>query len=67
MSVQEINELQQREEQRELNKIAGKPQHIQINERTLESYREEFGKKGLTVQSEEPQFAQDVTYHIIAK
>jgi hypothetical protein len=53
MSVQEINELLQRQNERELRRVEGKPEHIEINERALQAYKEEFGKKGLTISSEE--------------
>lgn len=47
---EQVNELEKRADELELRKIAGKPQHIEINERTLAAYREEFSKKGLVIE-----------------
>ena len=44
-----MSELEKQEEQLKLKQVTGKPQHIEINERTLEATREEFRKKGLEV------------------
>jgi hypothetical protein len=53
LSVQEINELQQLEEKRELMKIEGKAKHIEINERSLQEYKKAFADKGLVVESKD--------------
>ena len=61
----EINELQQRERQLELKKIAGTPKNIKINERTLEAYREEYRKKGMVPEGEKDYPKED--YHLVSK
>jgi hypothetical protein len=60
-----VNELQAQQDKLALNRIAGKPQHIEINERTIEAYKEEFAKKGLTPSREEDWPQED--YHLVAK
>ena len=59
------NELQEEQDKLALSKIAGKPQHIEINERTIQAFKEEFGKKGLTPNKEEDYPAED--FQLIAK
>lgn len=63
MSV--VNELETEENERSLRQIAGKAQHIEINERTIQAVKEEFAKKGLTVSKEEDYPAED--FHLISK
>jgi hypothetical protein len=41
------------EQDLKLRQIEGKAQHIEINERSLEAYREEFSKKGLVITKKE--------------
>jgi Fic family protein len=53
MSVRQLNELEKEQEELELRRIAGKSNTIEINDRTLESYRQEFRKKGLEVESKD--------------
>ncbi|MDW3654145.1 MAG: hypothetical protein QOK61_06295 [Nitrososphaeraceae archaeon] len=50
MSTTNMTELERQEEKINLDSIAGKPQHIEINERSLVAYREAFAKKGLVIQ-----------------
>jgi hypothetical protein len=45
-----LNELEKIEEKIALDSISGKPTNIEINERTLIAYREEFAKKGLVIE-----------------
>jgi hypothetical protein len=49
----EVSELEKKHNELSLKQIAGKTQHIEINERTLEAYRAEYTKKGLAVTREE--------------
>src|ERR1044071_5528442 len=53
MSARQLNELEKEQEQLELRRIAGKTNNIEINGRTLESYRQEFRKKGLEPESKD--------------
>jgi hypothetical protein len=53
MSVRQLNELEREQEELELRRIAGKTNNIEINECTLESYRQEFRKKGLQVETKD--------------
>lgn len=64
MSVS-ITELEKQENERQLLKFKGKAKHIEINERTLEAYREEFGKKGLVITKESEYPKED--FHMVAK
>jgi hypothetical protein len=61
----EVNELEEKQNKLALSRIAGKAQHIEINERTIQAFKEEFGKKGLTVSKEEDYPMED--YHLVAK
>lgn len=45
MSTTNMTELERQEEKINLDSIAGKPQHIEINKRSLVGYREAFAKK----------------------
>jgi hypothetical protein len=63
MSV--VNELEKEQLERGLRKIAGKAQHIEINERTIEAYKDEFRKKGLVITREE-HYDQE-HFHLVAK
>ena len=45
MSTTNMTELERQEEKINLDSIAGKPQHIEINKRSLVAYREAFAKK----------------------
>ena len=65
MSTTKMSELEREEETRKLNEISGKPQHIEINERTLEAYRSEFAKKGLVIEHREDYPQEDT--HLIKK
>lgn len=49
--MSELNDLEGLEEERELKKITGTPRHIEVNQRTIKAYQEEFAKKGLQVES----------------
>jgi len=60
-----VNELQAQQDKLALNRIAGKPQHIEINERTIQAYKEEYAKKGLTPTREDDYPLED--YHLVAK
>ena len=53
MSVRQLNELEKREEELQLRRISGKTSNIEINERTLEAFRQEFRKKGLEPESKD--------------
>ena len=53
MSARQLNELEKKQEELELRRIAGKTNNIEINEHTLESYRTEFRKKGLEVETKD--------------
>jgi hypothetical protein len=65
MSTTEVNELERQYNELQLRKIAGKPQHIEINERTIEAYKEEYTKKGLVPEGEKD-FPQE-DFHLVAK
>jgi hypothetical protein len=65
MSEQQVNELEQKQNKLALNKIAGKPKNIEINERTLQAYKEEFAKKGLVITKEEEYPRED--FWLVAK
>ena len=45
-----MNEMETKQERMMLDQVSGKPQNIEINERTLEACRQEFAKKGLVIQ-----------------
>jgi hypothetical protein len=60
-----MSELELKERQRELKKIEGKVQHIEINDRTIKAYKEEFEKKGLVITKESEYPRQD--FHEVAK
>jgi hypothetical protein len=60
-----MNELEKIENERELRKISGKAQHIEINTRTIDAYKEEFAKKGLVITKEEEYPQED--FHLVAK
>jgi hypothetical protein len=62
---QEVNELEHKQNKLALNKIAGKPKNIEINERTLQAYKEEYAKKGLVITKEEDYPQED--FHLVAK
>lgn len=53
MSSTELTELETREEKRKLAEISGIPNHIEVNEKTLEAYREEYSKKGLVIRTKD--------------
>lgn len=59
----ELNELERLEEQRELNQIAGIPRHIEINERSLKAFDEEFAKKGLQIEQHKDYPRED--FHLV--
>ena len=42
-----LNDQEKEQEQLKLVQVTGKPQHIEINERTLQVYKEEIAKKSL--------------------
>jgi hypothetical protein len=63
--MSEMSELEQKERQRELKKIEGKTNKIEINERTILAYKEEYGKKGLVPIGEEDYPRED--FHLVAK
>jgi hypothetical protein len=65
MSTTEVNELERQYNELQLRKISGKPQHIEINERTLEAFREEYRKKGLVPEGEKDYPQED--FHLVAK
>lgn len=50
---EQISELEKREQDLKLKQVAGKPTNIEINERSLEAYRQEFAKKGLVITKKE--------------
>lgn len=64
MSLQ-MSELERKENERELRKIAGKAKNIEINERTLEAYRKAFADKGLVITKEEEYPKED--FHMVKK
>lgn len=49
----EVNELEKAAEELQLRRIAGKTSNIQINERSLELFRQEYRKKGLEPESKD--------------
>lgn len=53
MSTTEVNELEKAAEELQLRRIAGKPNNIEINERSLELFRQEYRKKGLEPESKD--------------
>lgn len=61
----EVNELEEKQNKLALKQIAGKPKNIEINERTLVSYREEFTKKGCVITKEEEYPQED--FHMVKK
>jgi hypothetical protein len=62
---EQVNELEIKENERQLRKIAGKPKHIEINERTIDAYKEEFAKKGIVPTGEKDYPQED--FHLVAK
>jgi hypothetical protein len=60
-----VSELERKENERQLRKITGKAKHIEINERTLEAYKEEFAKKGLVITKESEYPKED--FHMVSK
>ena len=65
MSTIEMSDLESKQNKLALNRIEGKPQHIEINERTLLAYREEYAKKGL-VPTKESDYPQE-DFQLVAK
>ena len=61
----EISEFERQQNELELRAIAGKAQHIEINERTIAAYKKAFADKGLVVESEIDLPAED--YHLVKK
>jgi hypothetical protein len=61
--MSELNELERLEEQRELDQIAGIPRHIEINERSLKAFDEEFAKKGLQIEQHKDYPRED--FHLV--
>jgi hypothetical protein len=57
--------LEQKENQRQLKRIEGKSKNIEINERSLAAYKEEYAKKGLVITKEEEYPREE--FHTIAK
>jgi hypothetical protein len=53
MSTTEMSDMEREDEKLKLKQIAGKPQHIDINERSLEATRAEFRKKGMEISKQE--------------
>src|SRR5687768_8305367 len=49
----------------DLKQIAGKANNIEINERTIQAYKDEFGKKGLIPTKEEDYPKED--FHMVKK
>jgi hypothetical protein len=64
-STVEVSDLERNQRERELNKIAGKAKHIEINERTMQTYKEEYAKKGLTPTKESDYPQED--FHLVKK
>ncbi len=60
-----MSELERQTIELELRQIAGKPQHIEINERTITAYKEEYAKKGLVPESEKDYPQED--FHLVKK
>jgi hypothetical protein len=65
MSTSTMNEYEKEQNELALKQIAGKPQHIEINERTLEAYRAEYTKKGCVITKEE-EYDQE-SFHLVKK
>jgi hypothetical protein len=63
--VFEMSEMEIKQRERELKKIEGTAKHIEINDRTIKAFKEEFGKKGLTITKEE-EYPQE-EFHSVAK
>lgn len=47
---EQVNEFERQQNEMMLKRIAGKPNNIEVNERTLESFRQEVAKKGLVIE-----------------
>jgi len=60
----EMNELEEIEHKRELRKIEGTTNNIEINDRTIKVYKEEFEKKGLVITKETEYPSED--FYLIA-
>lgn len=59
----QMNELETEQDKEALAQISGKAKHIEINERTLKAYQEEFAKKGLVITKEEDYPQED--FHLV--
>lgn len=53
MSTVEVNELERQQNELMLKRIAGKTNNIEVNEKTLESFRQEFAKKGSVIEHDD--------------
>lgn len=60
-----MSELEKQEEQLKLKQVTRKPQHIEVNEPTLEATREQFRSKGLEITKHSEYPRED--YYIIRK
>jgi hypothetical protein len=65
MSTTEMSEMEKKERKIQLKQIEGTAKHIEINDKTLVAYREEFRKKGLEITKEEDYPKED--FHMVAK
>jgi hypothetical protein len=63
--MSEIPELVIKQNELALKQIAGKPQHIEINERTIQAYKKAFSDKGLVITQEEDYPMED--FHLVKK
>jgi hypothetical protein len=67
MSTTEMSELEEQKNKLALKRIVGKPNNIEINERTVTAYKEEYAKKGLVPTKQEDYPAEDFTHIARAK
>lgn len=58
-------ELERKDNELALRKIEGKAQHIEINERTIQAYKEEYRKKGLVPEGEQDYPKED--FHMVKR
>lgn len=63
----QLNELEKLEERQKLAEVEGTAKHIQINERTLQAYREEFGKKGLVIEQHKDYPMHETGYKMVKR
>jgi hypothetical protein len=65
MSGQQVNDLEKNHYEMQMKRIRGKAKNIEINERTILAYDEEYAKKGMVPKSEDDYPRED--FHLVAK